>query len=440
MLVRRRQPSPSRPSGHLLAHLRAFPLLAAVLSIAAPGLFTPPARAAATIDETFAIERLRPATTSLGINDVEWAAVGEHGQWNTALWLHHARDPFAVLQEGVRVGALVDQRTAADVSASIALFDRLELALQLPVVLFQAADTAGLPAAVSGFSTAASGIGDLRVAPKLAMLRADDHGVDVAVVPAFTLPTAQPSGRAWLGEPGPGLVPELAVSRDLGAVRVAGNVAWRSRRGERTMGNLTIGPEFLYRAGVGVRLHDLVDVPVLVDASLSGATRASAPFVSGMGDNPLELLFSARVDLLHLAAERGVGDAAIVQGFAGGGAGVLGGTGTPDFRVLAGIRVFAPADVDHDDDGVIDTRDGCPAEAEDADGFTDGDGCVDADNDQDGHKDAVDRCPFEAEDRDGHADSDGCPEPDNDNDAVRDHDDQCPDVAGPVAGAGCPTS
>lgn len=97
---------------------------------------------------------------------------------------------------------------------------------------------------------------------------------------------------------------------------------------------------------------------------------------------------------------------------------------------------------DSDSDGIPNKRDGCPYEAEDADGYQDEDGCPDPDNDGDGIPDIDDGCPDEAEDVDGYQDEDGCPDLDNDGDGVPDATDQCPDVAEDVDGFqdddGCP--
>ncbi|MEO7733229.1 MAG: thrombospondin type 3 repeat-containing protein, partial [Kofleriaceae bacterium] len=84
---------------------------------------------------------------------------------------------------------------------------------------------------------------------------------------------------------------------------------------------------------------------------------------------------------------------------------------------------------DRDGDGVPDSIDACPDEAEDKDGFQDEDGCPDLDNDGDGIPDAADECPNEPEDKDGFQDEDGCPEPDNDKDGIADVVDRCPDAA-----------
>jgi outer membrane protein OmpA-like peptidoglycan-associated protein len=81
---------------------------------------------------------------------------------------------------------------------------------------------------------------------------------------------------------------------------------------------------------------------------------------------------------------------------------------------------------DSDGDGVNDSEDPCPSNAEDYDGFQDDDGCPDNDNDKDKIFDAKDKCPDDPEDKDGFKDDDGCPDPDNDGDGILDKDDNCP--------------
>ncbi len=84
-------------------------------------------------------------------------------------------------------------------------------------------------------------------------------------------------------------------------------------------------------------------------------------------------------------------------------------------------------DLDNDGDGIPDSIDKCPNDAEDFDGFQDKDGCPDLDNDGDGIVDSLDKCPNQPEDYDGFQDKDGCPDPDNDGDGIPDVRDKCPD-------------
>jgi outer membrane protein OmpA-like peptidoglycan-associated protein len=94
-------------------------------------------------------------------------------------------------------------------------------------------------------------------------------------------------------------------------------------------------------------------------------------------------------------------------------------------------------DPDNDGDGIPDALDKCPNDPEDFDGFQDADGCPDLDNDKDGFYDAIDKCPNDPEDFDGFEDEDGCPDPDNDQDGFADAVDKCPNEAG-IAPDGCP--
>jgi len=88
-----------------------------------------------------------------------------------------------------------------------------------------------------------------------------------------------------------------------------------------------------------------------------------------------------------------------------------------------------PAAKDSDGDGIPDSLDKCPNEAEDKDGFEDGDGCPDPDNDKDGVADAIDKCPNEAETKNDIDDDDGCPEKDEDGDGILGSRDKCPNEA-----------
>jgi OOP family OmpA-OmpF porin len=95
---------------------------------------------------------------------------------------------------------------------------------------------------------------------------------------------------------------------------------------------------------------------------------------------------------------------------------------------------------DADLDGVPDSKDSCPAGAEDTDGALDTDGCPDPDNDLDGFLDTIDQCPFQAEDVDGQNDNDGCPDvaSDPDADGIEEPGDRCPNEKGVAANQGCP--
>ncbi|MFN7699703.1 MAG: thrombospondin type 3 repeat-containing protein [Deltaproteobacteria bacterium] len=113
----------------------------------------------------------------------------------------------------------------------------------------------------------------------------------------------------------------------------------------------------------------------------------------------------------------------------GAGAGLAYAIGVPIFRVLGDISYAPRPSHDTDGDGFRDDVDLCPAEDEDLDGNADDDGCPEPDNDEDGLPDGTDMCPDEAEDRDEVRDDDGCPDPDDDGDGINDGYDSCPQQA-----------
>ena len=80
--------------------------------------------------------------------------------------------------------------------------------------------------------------------------------------------------------------------------------------------------------------------------------------------------------------------------------------GEPKVALLPSL----PHGHDADGDGIVAYDDDCPWDAEDMDGFEDGDGCPELDDDADGITDADDGCPRDAETVNSYEDEDGCPD------------------------------
>ncbi len=248
------------------------------------------------------------------------------------------------------------------------------------------------------------------------------------------------------------MAPRLAVERAFGPVRLLGNVGLRLRRPAQYL-NLYVGNEVTLGAGGIVELPDiggLTDVQAIAEMHI--ATPTSAPFNFSQADSlktPWEVLAGVRARVyqnwgLELDVGRGVA--------------LGGGYGREELRVILALR-YDETFIDSDGDGVPDSRDKCPTEAEDADDFNDSDGCPDPDNDGDGIIDGQDQCPNSVGDKahGGCADADGdgvpdgqdlCPDkagpadydgcPDADGDEVPDNVDRCPDESGPPENDGCP--
>jgi uncharacterized protein (TIGR03382 family) len=408
----------------------------------------------------FSVERFRWTFARTGVLGAEWAGIPHHLSWDMGVWFGTANDPLVIHRtqngEDMRLGSLVEQRTSASVVASIGLYDRIELGLEVPLVLSQSrSDMVG---GVSGMlpSIAGVGLGDLRIAPKIGVLAVARHGVDVAVIPGFTLPTA--GGESYRGEDGLTFSPEVAVSRASGAVRTSLNLGYRMRS-ETTVADLVIDDELFGEVAGG---YGLGAIPLELDLGLSVATAAASPFGDANADH-VEVRAGGSYDIPGPLVLSLIGGAGIREGF-----------GTPDWRAVVGVRFGREktSPLDPDGDGILGDADRCASQPEDKDAFQDDDGCPDPDNDADtivdrddrcamepetlnGFEDSdgcpdqgdldgdglvgdADKCPNDAEDRDGFSDDDGCPDTDDDADGLVDASDRCPREAGPTDNAGCP--
>ncbi len=413
-------------------------------------------------DRGFPVERFRLSGDGAGLLDVESATNLAPMAWNMSLWLGASDDPLVVYSvvdgDRMRTSRLVDTRVGGDLVLSGGLTAWLELTASAPLVVFQDRDATS-DVAVNGMlePIGSFGLGDLRLAAKLRLLRQAKHGVDVAFIPALGLPTSS-SDDDYFGDASLALSPELAIGRSFGRVRVGLNLGYRSRPYQH-VGTLIVDDELSAHAGVGVKVNDRVEWAVTSSLAVS----ASDPLAT-FNQNHAELLTGPIVQFTR------------VQAIAAAGVGAAEGFGTPDMRFLLGMRYASKAkalpplvekivaapdldadddgvpdvddrcvndpgpaenlgcpDVDSDGDGLIDRKDQCVTEPEDADGFADEDGCPDLDNDEDGVPDTTDACPLEA----GVAANNGCPDTDRDGDTVVDRLDTCPDEPGEVENGGC---
>jgi outer membrane protein OmpA-like peptidoglycan-associated protein len=400
------------------------PIAARTLALLVSSLAFVGASAHAAEDANFAIERYRPALDRDGILDTESASVGQHLNVDvTALGMYELNPLVVYTTAGgakVRSVPLVANRLGGNLMGAVSLFDWVQLGLDLPFTLYQNRDVGPVGPLVANpqASLGTTGIGDLRVVPKLRILREQDQGINVAIIPAFTLPSGTPQ-KTYLGDEAATFDPEIAIGRSFGGFRANLNAGLRLRP-TRTFLNTTFGSEVDLHLGAAYRFHDSLHLPLEIAASLSNAYGIVSP-LSG-STTPLEINGGLTYDLWGP-----------LQGFVDVGAGIVAGLGTPDLRVIAGMR-FSPRNDDLDGDGIPNDKDQCPKEAEDKDGFEDSDGCPDPDNDKDGILDVDDKCPNEAGDAKHH----GCPAIDTDKDGIEDADDACPKEAGTAELKGCP--
>ena len=369
--------------------------------------------------ERFNVQRFAPAPGPNNYLQVDGARVRGHLTPGAGLTIDYGHQPFVLFDasctdetetncevEGERT-QLVSYQLQFNLYASLVLFERLQIGLNLPLIL---SGGDGFSEIVRGQPTTIPGGTQFTVSDPTLSLKArffgdGDEGVFLGAVAFATFPVGHAmNSDGFAGDEslrvGGHLVGELVQNNFHLALNVGG--FWRP---ERTLFSTQQGPQLTYRAAVGYDVTQLV----LVFGEIDGA----AGFSGQVDEYPLEGRVGARLR---------AGD---LQFTLAGGAGIISGVGVPLFRVIGGVA-YAPVRGDRDGDGIDDADDACPAEAEDRDGWEDEDGCPDPDNDGDGMLDAADPCPTEAEDMDGFEDDNGCPDADNDGDGVPDGYDTCP--------------
>jgi hypothetical protein len=398
-------------------------ILAALLSFALILGSATASRAQSIPTESFSANRFSPAPGAGNYLMVDGATVGGHLKPTAGLLIDYAHRPFVLFTAKCKGGDpdncdvedskvnIVAYQLTFNAMATLSLWGRLQLGLLVPIVA-TSGDSYSVPTPgrdqkfldIRGGD--AFGLGDPRLSAKVRILGSGGGGLGLAAVGFVTAPLGDLTAEGHdLGDEtvtgGGHLVLELGLSKLRLAIN-AGGVA----RPTRELLSTQVGSEFTWGAGGSFEITPLLRAI----GEVTGASR----FSSQLDENPVEA---------RAAGELGLGDFAITLG---GGAGLVSGVGVPNFRILAGAS-YRPAGIDSDGDGVSDSKDKCPTELEDEDGFQDDDGCPDADNDDDGFPDNADKCPNDAEDLDGVQDKDGCPDLDNDGDGIQDGYDSCPD-------------
>lgn len=359
------------------------------------------------------------------------------GAWEVSLGYRHDADVVrATVASGqLRGNALtqttrwIDQRDVAWAQFAVAPLARLELDAALPVLLNQSTN------AVAGVETplaATPAVGDARFGVRFAVLEplsSRAKGFQWSLAAGLSTPTGLKT--AAFGE--------RTARADLSTTatyQFGQGSAVNAHVGYQMGQSLLVGDQLLGdRVVAGASFaHRIADFRLSFDALThvnTGAAPGSAPQRA-----TLELVAGVRYVHQYFFVELGGGVAPIDSGLTPRGFGQL----------AFGARgfFFEPnkQPPDPDNDGLEREDDKCPTQAEDFDGFEDGDGCPDLDNDRDGILDPRDACPLAAEDKDGIQDADGCPETDADSDGVPDEKDACPlapeDFDGYEDGDGCP--
>lgn len=347
---------------------------------------------------------------------------------NAYVLFDYAHRPIRLDQSGAQT-ALVSSHAFVRLDASLALWERLLVSVDVPLAVVASGDDPGLTG--TAFTTLESpSFGDVRLGAR-GRLFGDDGGPFQLGLGSYVF---FPSGSQdqYAGE---------------GAVRGAfhGVVGGRVGRDVGFTYTASFGPELkasdsphalVYGAGAALLL---VDDMLQVGAELYGVTAlsgtlplsASGAVTTAPAGTNAELMGSTKVRLfdgltIGAAAGPGLGSSVGTPVFRA--MGLLGWTPLPEpLADESGDRLAAVGDAD--DDGIDDSIDACPDVPGEPNADPTKDGCPPADRDADGIRDVDDACPTTKGLANADVTRNGCPA-DSDGDGEHDGIDACPDAVG----------
>jgi len=343
--------------------------------------------------------------------------------------------------DGNERSAVVRHQAWVHLGGSLVLEDRVRLAFNVPVAVYQDGDATSL----NGESFKPSdkpAIGDIRLAADLRLVGTKTDPFTFAIGLRAWLPTG-PSEQ-FAGDGSLRLAPQLLAAGDLGLLTYAARLALVYRGRNDAFGGTQLGSEMVGAIGAGLKTNDgrFVIGPEVFASSVFSSTDTFFKTRT----TPVEALLGLHYDVVP-----------DVRVGAGAGTGLTRGYGAPEFRGLLSFE-WAPAyekpepaqapppppppppppeppppvpvvpPTDTDGDGVADPVDACV----DVPGVATNDpktnGCP-PDRDGDGILDSVDACPDLTGIKTEDPKTNGCP--DADGDGIFDPEDACPKLAGP---------
>src|SRR6267143_549541 len=379
---------------------RALALLSAVaLPLAA--------RAQAT---SMDVSLFRPAAGGDGFASVEGARPPLPGEQKLEVrtWTDYAVHPLTYKSRSGADDVLVRSRTGGWLALQAHLLGPLSVSAQLPVTYSQQGDLSNLPPSSRGPSSLLGGVGDLRLTPRLALLRQEWAGIDLATQVSLEFPTAR--GRTLTDDGRVRAEGLLAIGRRLvesgrGDLDLLGNAFLRLRPPHELL-DVKTGNEGGLRAGLGyLPPRSRAWLPRRVYAEMEARTFLRAGFAAGT--SPAEWRVGTTIcPIRGLAVD-----------LAGGGA-LTDGVGAPRARFLFGVG-WSPSACNDSTASLRPLVRPAPLPVQ---VFSEALTCppVPAES----TKVLAAYVPEAPSDRDG--------------DGIPDSDDSCPDQPGPVANHGCP--
>ncbi len=292
-----------------------------VVSLAVLGFSFPQIAAA----DGFDVQQFQPMPNIQGnFFDTASADVAPHLGWSGMVLFNYNNDPLVRRDEDDEaIESLIEHQGTAHLLLSIGIIERVELGVDLPLVVMQSGAQHDAPALSPGDGGFA--IGDLRLVPKVQLFSTRDHVEENGVAMALLVDSHLPTGNSDVLQGGDFRIgPRLAFDAVVGGPRIGLNVGYLYRD-EEAVENLAVRDTLSWNVGI--------EVPVIDELRLTGEVfgrlTPGADEIRRV-ESPTEAL--AGVKFVHNG----------LQIVGGGGAGLINGYGTPDARAFVGVGWATP--------------------------------------------------------------------------------------------------
>ncbi|APR75623.1 outer membrane protein OmpA [Minicystis rosea] len=368
-----------------------------------------------------ALDQFEPAPAGDAFFGIPAPSAVGHLVPSAILMFDYAHRPLRLVTGGSDT-AIVSAQGFLRADASLALWDRLLISVDVPIAILQA----GNEPQMAGFTfnaPSSAAMGDLRLGVRGRIFGEDRSPFQIGVGGYLFAPTA-PSG-SYAGEGAVRGQFHLSLG---GRIPTGVPIVWTASGGPLLRGS---NNPHAFTFGVGAAVS-LIGERLQIGPELYGSTTlgsgvplsVNGAMVNAASATSVELILGAR---MRLPAGFFLGAAA--------GPGLTSAIGTPLVRAI-GLVGWSPAHAagtgpvgDRDGDGFRDDVDACPDVPGGLNGDPTKDGCPPPDRDNDGVVDMDDACPSLPGDRDEDPTKNGCPR-DSDGDGIPDKRDACPDRKG----------
>ena len=242
-------------------------------------------------------------------------------------WTDYAVHPLTFVSASGAERPVVRDRAAQWLGAQVHLIGPLSFAAQVPVTVSERGDLSQLPPSSRGPPELLSGFADIRLTPRLALLRQEQAGIDLATQMSFEFPTARAQTLSSDGRVRAEAL--VSIGRSLAAVP-AGSLdllanAYVRARPAREFLDVRSGSEAGLRAGVGYGIaQNRAWIPRRLYLELEGRSFLRAGFAAGSA--PAEWRLGGTLcPAGNLAID------------VAGGSGLTDGVGAPRARFLLGL-------------------------------------------------------------------------------------------------------